>query len=1124
MKKGMFVRSLFLVVGLMFFILVSIGGVAGYQCGYLSNVKVLFGGNCYFCSYYIYPSGTCTSVTCSGSVVKSNDGLVLDCNTIDGGGCYVYGNVLCGCSLQDSWTDTSSCGGCTPTCGAACTGTKTQKNVACGLPLTRTVSCTVPAIPYGSWSCSAPVCSTSCGTGTVSRTVSCSTSCCNPNIKPVCGAYQCTDYSGCTYSWKTGGWTPSTCSECEGTQTRSVWCQRSDGATVADSSCSGTKPATSQACGGAHTASCTATFGTCSVTGTKTCSSGSYGSCAATDPRTATCVACAPNTCQGSTCSNGCGGTCPGTKVASCVSPSTVCNGVAISSTSGCGTCPSGTKDCTAPTLSASNSENTWYNSQRAATVSASDTGGSNLVAVNYKWGSALNAGCTDGTSTSNGAILNAPAGGTTLYMCARDGAGNKVTWNGVYNWENPQLCGGTAPIESNFIQGPITYLHGYTPTSWQYNESATTSTSCKWKCNEGYIHSGNRCVKCTSGDCCNVSTGNFLSDVTICNITSPPYCISSGSWQINVTKCSGNAANCPSTPVVFDTHSCISPTPFCSEGSCTKIGITDAYWALLNGTRVVNADVNDTVLMVVNGNGLSGKSINYSVCKLGFGGTCWWWTTKENIEEVFGSAPYAVSDAGLYEFTAKVEGFQKTSETLQSYGGRPIDNAHPFTRIILPINELNVSVGEKINFNVSSHDEDDLLKITWDFGDGTTKVITNYVNNPLLAGNSNYNTSAAVTHNYSSSGRYLIKLTAKEMERDQEDSKETYINVFNTGINVFPVISSPIGVINNRTINFNASRSFVANCSTASCPSCPIQIEGGKLNCSYIHKSGNKSVGNYDLNIAWTIEDSPDIKINGSWSLNYSGVVDFLKYLEKSDNRKVELIMKYIPASGAIIPGETSNYFSINEWYCDTSTITGTWRRPGFSSISNNCSKYASLNDGLACCPSYQQCNQNGSCSGNVKYCSQFADWACNTGTPQIVFMNNKNYTCKESIGPDVNHCTTTNICHCILNLTATTHCQDVFSIVKSGAGCTGGGDCTYSSEIQDNCNNTLNNRIVTKIAHWTPVAGETGINPDCQSIVTTEICPVTAKLPFFGNFMMFMSIFFIIVIYLFRIKKKQF
>lgn len=55
------------------------------------------------------------------------------------------------------------------------------------------------------------------------------------------------DYSGCSYSWDAGGWvnpTPS-CTSSE-TQTRSVSCRRSDGAVVADSSCSGAKPATSQ--------------------------------------------------------------------------------------------------------------------------------------------------------------------------------------------------------------------------------------------------------------------------------------------------------------------------------------------------------------------------------------------------------------------------------------------------------------------------------------------------------------------------------------------------------------------------------------------------------------------------------------------------------------------------------------------------------------------------------------------------------------------------------------------------------------------------------------------------------------------------------------------------------------
>ncbi|KPA15798.1 A disintegrin and metalloproteinase with thrombospondin motifs 9-like isoform, partial [Candidatus Magnetomorum sp. HK-1] len=54
----------------------------------------------------------------------------------------------------------------------------------------------------------------------------------------------CTSGS-CTYSWKTGNW--GNCgSDCK--QTRTVWCERSDGTQSNDSNCSGSKPTTSQNC------------------------------------------------------------------------------------------------------------------------------------------------------------------------------------------------------------------------------------------------------------------------------------------------------------------------------------------------------------------------------------------------------------------------------------------------------------------------------------------------------------------------------------------------------------------------------------------------------------------------------------------------------------------------------------------------------------------------------------------------------------------------------------------------------------------------------------------------------------------------------------------------------------
>ena len=90
------------------------------------------------------------------------------------------------------------------------------------------------------------------------------------------------DYSGCSYAWSpnntTSGWGASS-NTCSGsaTQTRSVICRREDGTTVADSNCSGTKPATSRTV--ADYSGCSYTRGTetnsswssgCSTSATKT--------------------------------------------------------------------------------------------------------------------------------------------------------------------------------------------------------------------------------------------------------------------------------------------------------------------------------------------------------------------------------------------------------------------------------------------------------------------------------------------------------------------------------------------------------------------------------------------------------------------------------------------------------------------------------------------------------------------------------------------------------------------------------------------------------------------------------------------------------------------------------------
>ena len=93
------------------------------------------------------------------------------------------------------------------------------------------------------------------------------------------------------------------------------------------------------------------------------------------------------------------------------------------------------------PTVSATNSSATWRNANVSAAISAADNaGGSGLDGVRYSIGSSnpftsLSTCKSSGSGTSNGATLSiSTTGGTRLYLCAYDKAGNYATWNGTYN------------------------------------------------------------------------------------------------------------------------------------------------------------------------------------------------------------------------------------------------------------------------------------------------------------------------------------------------------------------------------------------------------------------------------------------------------------------------------------------------------------------------------------------------------------------------------------------------------------------------------------------------------------------------------------------------------------------
>jgi len=195
-----------------------------------------------------------------------------------------------------SW-NTTSWGACSTTCGtgtqgrtvtcqrsdgvtvpdASCTSAKPVASQAC----TVTTSCSYDW-NYSSWGS----CSTTCGTGTQTRTATCLRSDGTTVANSFCTvasvlSQPCTVTTGCSYAWESLSWGACSTTCGTGTQNRTVQCKRSDGTVVADASCTAAKPATSQSCTGTSTCTyawITSAYGSCSTT----CGTG-------TQSRTVTC-------------------------------------------------------------------------------------------------------------------------------------------------------------------------------------------------------------------------------------------------------------------------------------------------------------------------------------------------------------------------------------------------------------------------------------------------------------------------------------------------------------------------------------------------------------------------------------------------------------------------------------------------------------------------------------------------------------------------------------------------------------------------------------------------------------------------------------------------------------------
>ncbi|MEM3405783.1 MAG: hypothetical protein QW117_02300 [Candidatus Pacearchaeota archaeon] len=343
------------------------------------------------------------------------------------------------------------------------------------------------------------------------------------------------------------------------------------------------------------------------------------------------------------------------------------------------------------------------------------------------------------------------------------------------------------------------------------------------------------------------------------------------------------------------------------------------AYWADMNQNYINKTNVNDSVLMIYNiGEEYNGQEINFEVHEVDkglFDVDCsgdWPNEARYAKANVINGKAIALWKArycsngesdGVY-FIAKLnDTIKNESDILEilSY-----NNEKPYIKILSPENEDKFLVNNDISFNLFYKDVDDELEITWNFNNENTTTLTNCLNN-----NCNI-----IKHSFNTPGVKIIKVRAKEKNREQYSEDAISLYIYKEGINVFAVISKPdpkkeIIIQNITKVEFDGSSSYVSNCTKCEnniCINCPSNKECYNvtsnteiLQCFDLPKPQpiNSPLQGYNLWFNWTIlrEDNNLYgNIYGDWNENYYSSVNFNHTFRQSGKYKAKLKVGYEP------------------------------------------------------------------------------------------------------------------------------------------------------------------------------------------------------------------------------------
>lgn len=671
----------------------------------------------------------------------------------------------------------------------------------------------------------------------------------------------------------------------------------------------------------------------------------------------------------------------------------------------------------------------------------------------------------------------------------------------------------------------------------------------------------------CTGKECgddgCGTSCGVCLNDHGTTQCTSnlcEPIC--DPNWDTCDTD---NTNGCETNLLISNTNcglcgNTCTGTDVCTAGTCEPL--PTVYWANMLGNPITEAQIGDTVLMIYT---KSDTTYSFEIYEA---------DTFPNLNDDIRVGTNAIqgiisSGKNVARYTITQEDFDLSDDPLDTDAefffttdsqDSPIltiqqdsyDNSPPDILLTKPSLDEKFKTQTSIDFEQTATDEDDDLEITWDFGDQSSETLSNCLTQ----------TNCDTTHSYTQSGSKTITVTAKEMTREREISASTRIFLYESGTNLFPIITTPtLGATYETTIiDFDASNSFVAECSETICPG-TVCYNVGTLQCYDLPKTDIPAI--YNLEFNWTFSEGNSLQ--GSYDTDYNRVVEFQGLFLTPGQHIANLKLRYTTTDT-----QWGNYISTNfellstTPYCISGSETSSWR---FWDIATSTIINEEVTDASANCfnnagePSPTCCPDNageciteignpdfGKCAGaqHPLYCEDYnadryggdtalAQTACDNYHPEVgersvnrqVGLNDYcGSTISEIVGIDTCWRLVSN-CRCEWKDGA---CESKFSL--SGSSCTGGGSdtgtCRFITVAEDDQCSTLGTITYSWESRWEDDLGNLIVDPSnqpplgCQDKQKQFLCEDIPKLPFFTMFNFIISIISITFIYTIMIKKE--